>query len=383
MRVRPGPHDRREGAEIDVEQPAPPVEDPRWRDALHAVLDDPSRHALHAQPIVELGTGLVAGFELLSRFDGPWRTSPDVWFSAAHRWGVNPRLQARVLDMAVAARADLPPNTFLTVNVDPHLLGDELVAEALLRHADLSRVVLELTEHTRLDGDGRAGAVLDGVRSAGALIAMDDAGTGYAGLELLLELRPDMVKLDRALVSGIDADPVRRTLVQVFGDLVGRMDGWVLAEGIETRAELDTLIGLGVPLGQGWALGRPQPQMLADLPVDLAAHVRGATRRVALTGSVISVVRPARAGQDRATAEVLLAANGLVTEVRDPAGRWVPAMTVAPSATVVEVARRAMVRDAGSRWDPLVCTDVNGTVVGTIAVDALVLALSDAVSPSA
>jgi EAL domain-containing protein (putative c-di-GMP-specific phosphodiesterase class I) len=372
----------RGGADIDAEQPAPPVEDPRWRDVLHAVLDDPSRHVLHAQPIVELGTGLVAGFELLSRFDGPWRTTPDVWFAAAHRWGVNPRLQARVLDKAVAARADLPPNTFLTVNVDPHLLADDLVAEALLRHADLTRIVLELTEHTRLDGEGRAGAVLDGVRSAGALIAMDDAGTGYAGLELLLELRPDMVKLDRALVSGIDSDPVRRTLVQVFGDLIGRMDGWVLAEGIETRAELDTLVGLGVPLGQGWALGRPQPQMVTALPPEIAGHLSASVHRASFTDSVVSLVRPARAGRDRATCDVLLAPNGLVSEVRDAAGRWVPAMTVAPSASVVEVVRRAAVREHDRRWDPLVCTDLNGAVVGTLAMDALVLALSDAASPA-
>jgi hypothetical protein len=211
---------------------------------------------------------------------------------------------------------------------------------------------------------------------------MDDAGTGYAGLELLLELRPDMVKLDRALVSGIDSDPVRRTLVQVFGDLIGRMDGWVLAEGIETRAELDTLVGLGVPLGQGWALGRPQPQMVTALPPEIAGHLSASVHRASFTDSVVSLVRPARAGRDRATCDVLLAPNGLVSEVRDAAGRWVPAMTVAPSASVVEVVRRAAVREHDRRWDPLVCTDLNGAVVGTLAMDALVLALSDAASPA-
>jgi hypothetical protein len=248
---------------------------------------------------------------------------------------------------------------------------------------ELSGVVLELTEHTRLDGAGRAGAVLDAVRGAGALVAMDDAGTGYAGLELLLELRPDMVKLDRALVSGIDADPVKRTLVQVFGDLVGRMDGWVLAEGIETPAELDTVIGLGVPLAQGWALGRPQAGMLEVLPAEVAALIRAAASRASFADAVVSLVRPARAGRDRETCDVLLAPNGLVTEVVDAAGRWVPAMTVAPSASVVDVVRRAMVRDDAHRWDPLVCTDATGAVVGTLAIDALVLAVSDAVSPTA
>lgn len=362
---------------MDARPTAPPVDDPSWRDALRLVLAEPAAHALHAQPIVDLATGSVAGYELLSRFDGPWHATPDVWFAAAQRWGANPALQARVLERAVAARADLPPQTFLTVNVDPHLLADDLVADALLRHGDLSRVVLELTEHTRVDEAGRAMAALDRARSAGALVAMDDAGTGYAGLELLLDLRPDIVKLDRALVTGIDADPVKRALAEVFGDLVGRMDGWILAEGVETRAELEALIGLGVPLGQGWALGRPQPQMLAALPDEDAAHIRATASRVSLTGNVASVVRPARAGADRDRDDVLLADSGLVAEVRDGAGRWVPAMTVAPSASLAEVARRAMLRPAPRRWDPLVCTAANGEVLGTVPLDALLLALCD------
>lgn len=362
---------------MDAEPTAPPVDDPRWRDALRSVLDEPVAHALHAQPIVDLTTGSVAGYELLSRFDGPWRATPDVWFAAAQRWGANPTLQARVLERAVATRADLPPNTFLTVNVDPHLLADDLVADALLRHGDLSRVVLELTEHTRLDEAGQAMAVLDRARSAGALVAMDDAGTGYAGLELLLALRPDIVKLDRALVTGIDTDPVKRALAEVFGDLVGRMDGWILAEGVETRGELEALIGLGVPLGQGWALGRPHPQMLATLPDEDAEHIRATASRVSLTGNVASVMRPARAGADRDRDDVLLAESGLVAGVRDGSGAWVPAMTVAPSASLAEVARRAMLRPEPRRWDPLVCTAANGEVLGTVPVDALLLALCD------
>jgi EAL domain-containing protein (putative c-di-GMP-specific phosphodiesterase class I) len=360
-----------------TEDQVPPMDDPRWDAALQDALDDPARHVLHAQPVVELGTGLVAGYELLSRFDGPWRAAPDVWFAAAERWGQNPRLQARVLEKAIAARVDLPPTTFLTVNVDPHLLADDLVAGALDAPTDLSRIVLELTEHTQVDEGGRGTATLDRARAAGALVAMDDAGTGYAGLQLLLELRPDIVKLDRALISGIDTDPVKRTLVEVFGDLVGRMDAWVLAEGIETRGELETLIGLGVPLGQGWALGRPQAQMLTSLPAEDVAYIRGTAARTSLTGSVASVVQPAVVGRDREHGDVLVAENGMVTEVRDPLGRWVPAMTVAPSTTLVDVVRRAMLRHDLRRWDPLVCTDANGAVVGTVAVDRVILAVCD------
>ena len=365
------------GAAIDVDLAVPAIDDPRWHTALNRVLDDPSTHALHAQPIVELSSGFVTGFELLSRFEGPWRATPDVWFAAAQRWGFNPTLQARVIERAIAMREQLPPNTFLTVNVDPHLLADDQVSEVLLSRSDLSRVVLELTEHTRVDDSGRALAVLEQTRSAGALIAMDDAGTGYAGLQLLLDLRPDIVKLDRALITGLDDDPVKRTLVQVFGDLVGRMDGWILAEGIETRTELEALIGMGVPLGQGWALGRPAPQMVMELPESDRTHIRTAASRSSLTGNVASVVRPARVGRERAESDVLLAENGVVAEVRTPLGDWVPAMNVAPSASLVEVSRRAMLRPLTRRWDPLVCTDVNGAVVGIVLVDALMLAVCD------
>ena len=165
-------------------------------------------------------------------------------------WGCNAVLQARVLRAGIAARAALPPDTFLTVNVDPHLLTDPEVAGVLTDAADLTRVVLELTEHTQALQQAHAAGVLATVRAAGGLLAMDDAGTGYAGLSQLLALRPHFVKLDRELVTGIDTDPVKAALVEVFGDLAGRMDTWILAEGVETDAELDTLIRLGVPLAR-------------------------------------------------------------------------------------------------------------------------------------
>jgi EAL domain-containing protein (putative c-di-GMP-specific phosphodiesterase class I) len=212
------------------------VADARWRPALQAVLRRPELLSLHAQPIAELTTGAVAGYEALSRFDASRiAATPDRWFAAAEHWGVNAELQSRVLGLGLRMRAVLPPDTFLTVNVDPHLLTDERVSGVLLDQADLSRLVVELTEHTLAQDPVQLTGVLDGLRSRGAMIAMDDAGTGYAGLSQLLALRPDIVKLDRELISGIDVDPVRRALAEVLGDLVGRMDGWVLAEGVETR----------------------------------------------------------------------------------------------------------------------------------------------------
>ncbi len=359
---------------------APAVTDACWLGALQAVVAEPDRLQIYAQPIVELTSGAVAGYEMLSRFIGPLRAAPDVWFAAAEHWGFNAILQARVLRMGIAARSMLPPDTFLTVNVDPHLLADDDVADVLMRSSDLSRFVLELTEHTRTSPGARSLAVLAHVREAGGMIAMDDAGTGYAGLSSLLSMRPQIVKLDRDLITGLDTDPVKRALVEVFGDLAGRMDTWILAEGIETRAELDAVIALRVPLGQGWALARPAHTMLEALDPGLVDHIRATAARSSLHDHVASLVRPVQVGIELSTCVVLLNGVGHPSRVRDDRNNWAPAMVVAPSTQVSEAARRAMARRAEHRFAPLVCTDGQGRVIGTIGIDDLVTALTSASS---
>ncbi|MCW2527846.1 MAG: diguanylate phosphodiesterase [Pseudonocardiales bacterium] len=361
--------------EAPPDSAAPPTTDRRWIAALQRIVDEPDLLVLHAQPIVELTSGAVAGYEMLSRFSGLWRAPPDQWFAAAEVWGFNAVLQSRVLRAGIAARALLPPDTFLTVNVDPHLLTDPQVATVLTDAPDLTRLVLELTEHTQTEPGSSAHAVITHVREAGGLIAMDDAGTGYAGLSQLIQLRPHIVKLDRELITGVDTDPVKAALVEVFGDLAGRMDTWVLAEGIETEAELDTLIRLGVPLGQGWVLARPSPSMLEALPAALVDHIRTTSVRSSLSGYVASLVRSVQAGPERTGAGVLLDGNGQASEVRDRDSYWAPATLVSPSTQIVEAARRAMTRPPAHRYAPLVCTDGQGQVIGIIGVDDLMLAL--------
>jgi EAL domain-containing protein (putative c-di-GMP-specific phosphodiesterase class I) len=361
--------------EVTADSAAPPTSDRRWVHALQRVVDEPELLVLHAQPIVELTSGAVAGYEMLSRFSGPWPAPPDQWFSAAQVWGFNAVLQSRALRAGIAARALLPPDTFLTVNVDPHLLTDPQVAEVLTDARDLTRLVLELTEHTQTEPGSSAASVLAHVREAGGLLAMDDAGTGYAGLSQLIQLRPHIVKLDRELITGVDTDPVKAALVEVFGDLAGRMDTWVLAEGIETEAELDTLIRLGVPLGQGWALARASASMLEALPSVLVDHIRTTALRSSLSGYVASLVRSVQAGPQGTGAAVVLDGNGQACEVRIGDSYWAPATLVSPSTQIVEAARRAMTRPPRHRYAPLVCTDGQGQVIGTIGIDDLMLAL--------
>ncbi len=186
---------------------------PRWD--CRPLLADPEDLTVVFQPIVDLASAAVAGYEALARFPGT--AAPDVWFAAAADAGLGAELEALAISRALAALPDLPPNTFLTVNVSPHLLGSAPVTEAFAGPATLRRVVVELTEHTPVDDLGALRAQTAALRARGALIAIDDAGSGYSGLQQLAELRPQLVKLDRSLVTGVDDDPVRYALAEMVG----------------------------------------------------------------------------------------------------------------------------------------------------------------------
>lgn len=168
-------------------------------------------------------------------------------------------MEATALERGLGLHAQLPQNCFLSLNVSPAWLTSEAVGGLLAANGSLSRLVLELTEHEAIDDYQSVVAPLAELRDRGARVAIDDAGSGYAGLPWLLALGPDLVKLDRALVADLDRDPAKLALARMFGALTGGMDAWLLAEGIERPAELDALVRHGVPLGQGYVLGRPGP----------------------------------------------------------------------------------------------------------------------------
>src|SRR4051812_31473147 len=180
------------------------------------LLASPDDLTLAFQPIVDLATATVAGYEALSRFPGT--AGPDIWLAAATDAGLGAELEALAIHKALAAVPDLPENTFLTVNVSPHLLGSKPVQDALATRPDLHRVVVKLTEHTPVDDLAALQTQTAELRERGALIALDDAGSGYSGLQQMASLRPQVVKLDRALVTGIDTDPVRVALAEMVGE---------------------------------------------------------------------------------------------------------------------------------------------------------------------
>lgn len=336
-------------------------------------------HRLVTQPIVDLVRGTVVGHEALSRFPDH---APDVWFNVAKGEGLSDVLDARVIGKALQLRSALPPDTFLTINVEPSNLLSPRVVAALDTSQRLDRIVLELTEHFPLNNSADLQTQMAHLRERGALIALDDVGAGYAGLQSMLQSRPDLVKIDRALVDHIDQDPAKQAMVQILGQLAGRMDAWLLAEGIERHEELGELIRLQVPLGQGYLLGRPGEEMLADLPPELGQYITDHSAQTRLDDVVAGLVEPVpHLGADDRVHQHLTAI--VVDEFNRPSGLWVDGvlepnpLRVKPSEDVVAVAARMADRTGAGRLYPAVVVNAQGTPIGILQINRLLRHLAD------
>jgi len=210
------------------------------------------------QPIVDLVTRRTVGFEALSRFPPPDR-SPLRWFDDADIAGLRAELEFASVRAALNQLDRLPGDAYLSLNFSPSVLNElpRLDLDALAERVPLGRIVLEVTEQAPIDDYARLGEALTDIRSRGARLAIDDAGAGFASMRHIVSLRPEIIKLDISLIRDIDSDPSRRALAASIAHFGMQTGASVVAEGIETEAELAALIALGVPLGQGYLLGRP------------------------------------------------------------------------------------------------------------------------------
>jgi EAL domain-containing protein (putative c-di-GMP-specific phosphodiesterase class I) len=361
---------------------------------LDLVLSHPEKLSLAFQPIVDLAHGVVTGYECLARFAIEPYVPPNVWFTAAEEQGVAAELEAMVVERALASRTGLPQNCFLTVNLGPRSASSPQVRQALARGGDLAGLVVEITEQTPVEDYEQLRALLDEVRNAGAMVAVDDAGAGFASLRHVTALRPDFVKIDRALVADLDQDPANAAIVEMMGVLAGRLDAWIIAEGVEREAELSRLIELGVPLAQGFGLGRPRAEMtsLAPEPAQLLSnlHARQEQEGVGRLLDPCPAVRvtsgPALAAAFRRHPDVQLVM--LLDEHSRPVSflsredfllgnepRPV-SLSVQPTGGLPEVARRAVARPASQRFDPMACCDDLGRLLGVVRVERLIEALA-------
>jgi diguanylate cyclase (GGDEF)-like protein len=232
------------------------------------------------QPILDLRTGLVAGYEGLSRFPGAAQRPPNAWFAEAHRCGLGGRLEAAAV-RAMLAPGPPPGGATLSLNLTPSALSAADARAALPR--DLTGITIEITENELVSQSEALELTLADLRRRGARIAVDDAGAGYAGFKQLMRLQPDVIKLDRSLVSGVDRDRVKGALIESFVRFARRLDALVCAEGVETLGELETLTALDVDLAQGYAIARPAPAWV--VASDEAAATCEATLEAALRGT--------------------------------------------------------------------------------------------------
>jgi EAL domain-containing protein (putative c-di-GMP-specific phosphodiesterase class I)/DNA-binding NarL/FixJ family response regulator len=208
------------------------------------------------QPIVDLHEVRTVGVEALSRFSGEPMQSPDRWFADADQVGLRAELELATARAAVARIGDIAPEMFLALNLSPVTLP---FYEELAGDAGAARLVVEITEHAAIEDYEAVGSEVAAIRERGIRVAVDDAGAGFASLRHALHLSPDFIKLDVSLTRGIDKDRRRHVLAAGLIGFAAELGAAVVAEGIETRAELDALRDLGAQFGQGYFLSRPGP----------------------------------------------------------------------------------------------------------------------------
>jgi diguanylate cyclase (GGDEF)-like protein len=215
--------------------------------------------SMAVQPIVDLRSGSIHAHEALARFGANGEGSPLPWFTLAEELGEREALERACLREALELFCRRPPHVRLAVNLSAPVLLDPRTLRMLERPRDLDGLIIEITEEALVQNDEQLRTVMIPLRERGARLAVDDMGAGYSGLRQVTTVHPSYLKLDRSLITGIDGDSDRAALVSALAGYAARVGSLLVAEGIETEAELHKVLELGVPLAQGFYLGRPAP----------------------------------------------------------------------------------------------------------------------------
>jgi EAL domain-containing protein (putative c-di-GMP-specific phosphodiesterase class I) len=213
------------------------------------------------QPIHDLASGEPVGVECLARFPNTTRRGPDAWFEDATRVGLGVELEMAAVRAALETLGHVPAGKYAAINVSPAtILSGALERE--LEGVDTGRLVIEVTEHQRVEDFAALSRKLTRLKEK-VRIAIDDVGTGYSGLRHIVDLQPDVLKMDMSLTRDIHRDPARRALTGALVQLAQDIGCKLVAEGIETVEERDAMAALGVGCGQGYFFARPLPVVAA------------------------------------------------------------------------------------------------------------------------
>lgn len=225
------------------------------KSAIEQIISD-NDISIYFQPIFSLKNNKVAGFESLARFfTTPYKT-PDVWFKEAKKVGLNETLEMLAIKNAVTNIAKFNNSTYIAINCSPsHILSGAL--ENTLQNIDCTRLVLEITEHSPISDYEKMRTALTPLRKRGLRLAIDDVGAGFSSFQHILELEADIIKLDISLTQNINTDDRKFLLAKALCGFAKAIDCIIVAEGIETEEELNSLRKLNVDSVQGYFIGRP------------------------------------------------------------------------------------------------------------------------------
>lgn len=266
------------------------------------------------QPIVDIGRAEICAYEALTRPapESDFR-SPIELFDAAEACGLLWELEKVTRRQALAQASDWPAGVLLFLNCTPQVIADDRFAETILAEIDQTpglsprRIVLEVTERSdnqHVEGLHRQTLTL---QQHGFQLAIDDVGAGTSGLNRIMLLRPQWLKLDRELVEKIDHDPVRTNLVRFLSHFARLSGVSIIGEGVEREAELEQLVRLGVHCVQGYLIGKPGEHS-RELPEPIVERIRAESRRTRAAGfssdrsdRLARLVRPAYTADARLT----------------------------------------------------------------------------------
>jgi EAL domain-containing protein (putative c-di-GMP-specific phosphodiesterase class I) len=207
---------------------------------------------------VDMVSQKAIGVEALARFTEAPLAPPNVWFEQAERIGRGLELELLAIRSALDAARELPEHLHVAVNASPGtVMSPDLLPALLAAGISARRVIVEITEHASVEDYPPLLRARADLRRHGIRVAVDDAGSGYSSFRHIVALAPDIIKIDRELVAGIDHDDARRAMVASLVLYAVQSGSLVVGEGVETAAELDTLALLGVDAVQGFLLGRP------------------------------------------------------------------------------------------------------------------------------
>jgi len=240
---------------------------------LKKVIDNKSIRTLF-QPIIDLKNGQILGYEALSRGpEGSELESPYRLFTLARKYNMLFSLEQVCREKALLNSESITTGTKLFLNVDPGVIYDNSFKAGITKeiidniHISQEDIVIELTETTCIDDYQGLSLALDHYKQQGYQIAIDDTGAGYSGLQSIVSISYNYIKLDRSLIQNIDREPIKQALLESFMRFARRINSKVIAEGIETMAELDTLLAMGVDYGQGYLIARPQQKVACNLDI--------------------------------------------------------------------------------------------------------------------